>query len=127
MKRPTVWIIKEQSVRSSTGSEAMDYSPAMAYGEIEFITHQDMPLYPRSSVQMNWDLDVAVFVRQYDPLTDFIITTGSPTAIFAVGHQLGLAGKAPRYLVWRREENRYRVLDNSLPDTSTITPESIGK
>ena len=127
MKRPTVWIIKEQSVRSSTGSEVMDYSPAMAYGEIEFITHQDMPLYPRSSVLMNWDLDVAAFVRQYEPLTDFIITTGQPTAIFAVGHQLGLAGKSPRYLVWRREENRYRVLDNSLPDTSTITLESIGK
>ncbi|CAB5228647.1 hypothetical protein UFOVP1544_12 [uncultured Caudovirales phage] len=127
MKRPVVWIVKEQSVRNSTGSEAMDYSPAMAYGEIQFITQNDMPLYPRSSIQMNWDLDVASFVRNYDPVTDFIITTGQPTAIFAVGHQLGLAGKTPRYLVWRREENRYRVLDNSLPEASSITLESIGK
>jgi len=127
MKNPVVWIVKEQSVRNSTGSEAMDYSPAMAYGEIQFITQNDMPLYPRSSIQMNWDLDVSAFVRQYDPAADFIITTGQPTAIFAVGHQLGLAGKTPRYLVWRREENRYRVLDNSLPEASSITLESIGK
>ena len=118
MKRPVVWIVKEQSVRNSTGSEAMDYSPAMAYGEIQFITHNDMPLYPRSSIQMNWDLDVASFVQNYDPMTDFIITTGQPTAIFAVGYQLGLAEKTPRYLVWRREENRYRVLDNSPAETA---------
>lgn len=127
MKSPTVWVIKEQSVRNSTGSEAMDYSPAMTYGEIQFITSHDMPLHPRSSTQLNWDLDVASFVRNYDPATDFIVTTGQPTAIFAVGHRLGAAGKAPRYLVWRREENRYRVLDNSLPEASSVTLESIGK
>lgn len=118
MKQPVVWIVKEQSVRSSTGSEAMDYSPAMAYGDIQFITHSDIPLYPRSSAQTIWDADVASFTQKYDPTTDFIITTGQPTAIFAVGHQLGAAGKTPRYLVWRREENRYRVLDNSIPEVA---------
>ena len=120
MKKPVVWVIKEQSVRSSTGSEAMDYSPAMNYGDIQFITRTDMPLHPRSSVRMVWDLDVASFVQAYDPATDFIITTGQPTAIFAVGFQLGVAGKTPRYLVWRREENRYRVLDIFPVDPQTL-------
>ena len=111
MIKPTVWVIKEQVTRNATGAAAMDYSPAMAYGDIKFITRTDMPIHPGSSVQMTWDIDVQKFVVEYDPTRDFIITTGQPTAIFAVGHALGLTGKNPRYLVWRREENRYRVLD----------------
>lgn len=110
MKKPTVWVIKEQAVQGN----AMDYSPAMVYGEIAFVTRSDIPLHPRSSVQLTWDLDVSKFVTEYDEKTDFIVATGQPTAIFAVGHALGLAGKSPRYLVWRREDNRYRVLDLSV-------------
>ncbi len=111
MQKPIVFIIKEQMLRDPTGSNPMDYSPAMAYGDIEFITRSDMPLHPHSTVRMSWDDDVARFVEAYEPSRDFIITTGQPTAIFAVGHALGMAGKLPRFLVWRREENRYRVLD----------------
>lgn len=111
MKKPMVYVIKEQSVRDSTGSNAMNYSPAMSYGDIQFITHSDMPLYPNSAIQANWTLDVAKFVEEFNPEMDYIIATGQPTAICAVGHALGMARKTPRYLVWRREENRYRVLD----------------
>jgi len=107
----TVWIVKEQSVRDAAGSNAMDYSPAMTFGELRFITRTDMPFHPGSSVQEKWREDVAEFVGKYDPGIDYVITTGQPTAIFAVGHALGLAEKSPRFLVWRREENRYRVLD----------------
>lgn len=111
MKTPTVWVVKEQTILGPNGAKVMNLAPAMAYGEIEFITRTDMPLYPRSSVQLTWDNDVQDFVSKYDERTDFIIATGQPTAIFAVGHALGRVGKAPRYLVWKREENRYRVLD----------------
>ena len=113
--RPTVFIIKEQVRRTDTGNEPMDYSPAMYYGDIEFVTKTDMPSYPNSSVQMSWNLDVGRFVEKYDPTCDLIITTGQPAAIFAVGHALGLAGKSPRFLMWRREENRYRVLEYTSP------------
>lgn len=111
--RPIVFVVKEQMIRDGTGSNAMDFSPAMMYGDIEFITHSDMPLYPRSSVQLAWDCDVSKFVAAYDPTKDFIITTGQPIAIFNVGFALGLANKTPRFLVWRREESRYRVLDTA--------------
>ena len=114
-KKPVVWCVKEQMRRSEMGSDAMDYSPAMVYGDIEFITKADMPLHPRSAVQLTWDADVAFFVSEYNPDKDYIITTGQPIAIFSVGHALGLAGKTPRFLVWRREENRYRVLEISNP------------
>jgi hypothetical protein len=110
--RPKVFVIKEQVRRTEIGNEPMDYSPAMMYGDIEFITKTDMPSYPNSSVQMNWDIDVARFVEAYDPSCDLIITTGQPTAIFAVGHALGLVKKSPRFLVWRRDENQYRVLNH---------------
>ncbi len=113
--RPTVFIIKEQARRTDTGNEPMDYSPAMAYGDIEFITKTDMPSYPNSSIQLAWERDVERFVDRYDPDRDMIITTGQPTAIFAVGHALGLVGKSPRFLVWRREQNQYRVLDYTPP------------
>lgn len=109
--KPIVWVIKEQLIRDATGSSAMNYEPAMAFGDIKFITHTDMPLYPSSQVQLNWNRDVATFISMYNPETDYIITTGQPTAIFTVGYLLGLAGKTPRFLVWKREDNQYRVLD----------------
>jgi len=108
--KPKVWIVKEQVVRNAIGHNAMDYTPAMRHGDLEFITRSDMPMHKNSSVLANWVTDVANFVDKYDESKDFIITTGQPTAIFAIGHALGKAGKSPRYLVWRREDNDYCVL-----------------
>ncbi len=110
-KTPTVWIIKEQMVRGEIHPIPMDYSAAMEYGDLEFITRHDMPMYPKSSVQEQWNRDVANFSIKYNPETDFVVTTGQPMAIFAVGWVLGSMGKSPRFLVWRREENRYRVVE----------------
>ncbi len=112
--RPIVWVIKEQMVRDNAGSNPMDFSPAMVYGDLEFITRSDMPTHPHSGIRMNWDEDVARFIKNYDPDKDFIITTGQPVAIFMVGYALGCSGKIPRFLMWRREENRYRVFNASI-------------
>ena len=105
-----VWIVKEQVIRGEAGPALMDYSPALEFGDLEFITTHDMPMYQKSTVQENWNADVTRFARAYDPDSDYIVTTGQPTAIFMVGWVLGMAQKAPRFLVWRREENRYRPL-----------------
>lgn len=106
-----VWVIKEQVIRGDTGPTVMDYSAAMEFGELEFITTHDMPLYGKSAVQDSWNKDVHLFVREYDQLNDYVVTTGQPTAIFSVGWALGAAHKIPRFLVWRREEGRYRVVN----------------
>lgn len=111
MSRPKVYIIKEQVVRGAAGPIVVDYSPAMEYGDIEFITQTDMPLYAGSSVQHVWNEDVRRFLKAYDSQRDYIITTGQPAAIFCVGWALAHTGKHPRFLIWRREENRYRPLD----------------
>lgn len=106
-----VYIIKEQVIRGDTGPIVMDYSAAMEFGDLEFVTTHDMPLYNKSSVQEMWNQDVARFVEAYDDRTDYVVTTGQPIAIFAIGWALGAAQKTPRFLVWRREEGRYRVVN----------------
>jgi len=112
MKKPTVFIVKEQMTRNAIGSTPIDYGPAMEYGDIEFITEFDLPSYGcRSSVFRNWAEDVAKFVDKYDPATDFIVVTGQPSAIFAVGYVLGTVKKEPRFLIWKREENKYRPMN----------------
>lgn len=118
-KRPIVWVVKEQMVRNEVGSVPMDYSHAQDYGDLQFITLHDVPMYTgRSSTQEVWNEGVIKFVQEYDPNTDFIITTGQPIAIFMVGWILGVLGnKGPNFLVWRREEGRYRPVR---PDTSSI-------
>lgn len=111
MKTPTVWACKEQVVRSHDGAVAMDYSPAESYGKLRFITRTDLPFHADSTIRNVWADDVQSFVEQYDPEVDYIITTGQPAAIFAMGWALGRVNKTPRFLVWRREDNHYRVLN----------------
>lgn len=106
----TVYVVKEQMVRTEAGPAPMDLTPAYEYGNIEFITKTDLPLYCNGNVMVQWAADVARFVTKYNPSTDFIVTTGQPAAIMAIGYLLGRAGKIPRFLVWRREEQRYRVV-----------------
>lgn len=118
MPKPTVWVVKEQMMRGDLGSVAMDYSPAMKFGDIEFITHHDLPLHPHSSVRNSWALDVLEFVNKYDPHRDYLVATGQPMAILMVGYYLGMAGKAPQFLVWRPAENLYRVV--GFGNTGTI-------
>jgi len=106
----TVYVVKEQMIRTDSGPAPMDLAPAYEYGDIEFITKTDLPMYQNGSVMVNWAIDVARFVGKYNPSIDFIVPTGQPAAIMAIGYLLGRAGKVPRFLVWRREEQRYRVI-----------------
>lgn len=107
----TVWICKHQALRRNTGLTPMDFSPAEAYGKIRFITKGDMPGNNLSHMRPVWAREVMEFMAEYNPLTDFIVATGQPSSIFAIGHALGIAGKTPRFLVWSHEDNHYRILD----------------
>lgn len=115
MNKPTVWVVKEQMMRGDLGSIAMDYSPAMKFGDLEFITPCDLPLHPGSTIRAVWEQEVDRFVRQYNVSEDYVIATGQPMAIFMVGHWLGRVQKLPRFLVWRPQENDYRVVDFTIP------------
>ena len=116
MTKAIVWVIKEQMLRGNdTGPAPMNFMPAMEWGDLMFVTKHDMPLYGRGTVQEQWNKDVASFVEQYNPMRDFVICTGQPMAICAVGFALGRADKVPRFLVWRREDNRYKAVNFEPP------------
>jgi hypothetical protein len=109
-KNSLVWIIKEQMIRNGMTSAPMDYSSAMQYGDLEFVTQWDIPMHGKGQLLENWKADVNRFVVEFNPAIDFVIPTGQPLAILSIGYLLGCHGKFPRFLVWRREENRYQVL-----------------
>lgn len=108
-KRPTVWVLKEQVIRDSTGSRPMDYTPAYEYGDIRFITEFDPSTHEGSSIDREWRRHVAKFVDEFDPQRDSLILTGSPLAIARFGRIIGeTAPLIPvRVLVWKRDQNRY--------------------
>ena len=74
--RPKVYIIKEQMIRGETGPVVVDYSAATEFGDIEFITRFDMPMYGKSAVQEVWNADALDFAQGYDERQDYIVTTG---------------------------------------------------
>lgn len=107
MSRPSVWVIKEQVRRQDVGSVPIDYTPAMKYGDVQFITEFDLPTHPSSTVAKRWHEAVRNFLHKYDESADWIILTGAPLSIFMVGALIGAANVAPRILVWRREQGAY--------------------
>ena len=115
MHRPKVWVVKEQVRTAEVGVRAMDYTPAMEYGDVHFITEFDIPLHPNSTVTGEWVKAVQKFFKEYDASQDYIILTGHTLSIFMIGMILGATRTSPyppKILVWRREQQRY-VLFNS--------------
>lgn len=111
-KRPTVWVLKEQVTRGSTGPVPMDYSPAYKYGDIQFITDFDIPLTRApSTLAMKWAEQAARFWNRVDLDNDYLILTGAPLSMFILGVLCSLRGAPPRILVWRREQGAYVVFD----------------
>lgn len=112
MRKPVVWIIKEQMRRDAqANSVPMDYSPAHKFGELRFITEFDLPTVRGSTIAQQWYKRVVEFVREYNSTMDSIILTGSPLAMFMIGCIFSAANKAPRILVWRREVGEYVPYD----------------
>lgn len=108
-QQPMVWVLKEQVRRTALGHEAMDYSGAMQFGELKFVTEIDPPLHGKGSLTDLWLKQVLEFCDKYDEARDYIVATGQPTAIFMIAHTLAQYMKTPRFLVWKRETNTYVV------------------
>lgn len=116
-RKPIVWVMKEQVRRGATGPEPMDYTPAMKYGEVRFITDFDLPLHQGGSLVGSWWNAVHDFIEEFDPTIDFLVPTGQPLAMVLIGAAIGNAYTGNlQFLVWRREDNKY------VPYTSAETP-----
>ena len=115
MGQPKVWVIKEQSRRRDVGSAVMDYTPAMEFGELRFITEFDLPLHPRSTIAAEWAKNVNKFMTDFDPSVDSIILTGHTLSIFLIGMIMSIAhpGAPPKVLIWKGDQGRYILFDSA--------------
>lgn len=115
MRAPKVWVVKEQVRSSDHGPRVMDYTPAMEFGELQFITDLDIPMHPASTVTAEWTKAVKKFFNEYQAQTDYIVLTGHTLSIFLIGVIFGasrISGYSPKILVWRRDQGRYIVFDS---------------
>jgi hypothetical protein len=113
--RPTVWVLKEQVKSGPNGVASFDYTPAYKYGDIRFMTDFDLPVHAGSSLARAWHLAVDSCLGEMDDEKDFLILTGAPLAIYALGQKIAAAQMRPKLLVWRREQNAYAVFEATFP------------
>lgn len=113
MTRPTVWVVKNHVMKSTGGSRPMDYSAAEAYGDIKFITDQEVPInrkWASAECMAKIQQDFEAFCRELKP-SDFLILTGSPYLFYLLAAALAEYGHLfPNLLAWRREDSEYVAL-----------------
>lgn len=121
---PKVWVIKEQVRSSANGPVPLDYSAALRYGDIEFITRTDFSMIENTAVNKVVAEDIGRFIERFDNFRDYVLLTGSPLMLFALGFILNACASEVKLLVWRREEQDYRVfkIDDTFLADRGVTP-----
>ena len=99
--RPRVYVVEQQP---------FDYAPASAYGEPIFMDVQK--LAPEATGAGNgWNTKILQQIRrelsQYVPGHDYIVPTGAPTKLLAVGAVLKEKGPSHNVLGWDGRTQRY--------------------
>lgn len=107
MPKPTVWILKEQTVTRQNGPVVFDYTGVLEYGDIEFVTNLDYPPSPSETVKEEWVRQMKAFMAKYNPETDWIVPTGSPLSLFVAGAIVSSLDKPVKLLVWQQRAQRY--------------------
>lgn len=97
---PKVWVIQEGN---------NDYAPAEKYGEVRFITRADLRSVAASSVNEQAVADVAKFLEEYRPETDYIVPVGNPMMIIYVSMLVHKMSPEHRYLKWDGRQADYVV------------------
>lgn len=75
-----VWVVQEGP---------HDYTPAIKYGDVEFITGLEYSPFENSKANMLVDNDIEKFVSSYIPGKDYIVCAGSPITIARLFMTLG--------------------------------------
>ena len=108
---PKVFISQENST--------IDYSEAIKFGDIEFVTDLEFSLVDASLKNVRIFERLDYLKSAFNPEEDFLVMTGSPVTFGLCFHQLALKSvdlQVPlRILVWDRRSREYRVVTLS-PD-----------
>jgi hypothetical protein len=92
-----VWVLQE--------NRHNDYAPAQEWGEVEFITKNDLTPFNKSASTINFMYDLGIFLSKYVPGVDFIIPTGNPIAMIKMGMELPVGEH--KFLKWDQRRNTY--------------------
>jgi hypothetical protein len=105
---PRIWVTQEK---------AADFSPAEQFGEVQFLTSDDLNNMPSSLHnekvlgQIKHKLET-----QYMPEVDYLIIIGSPYVAAAVFMLLGTMGvRRVKLLRWSNQSGHYLPMEVKLP------------
>ncbi len=102
-----VWVTQEQS--------KLNYLPAEKYGEVRFITRDEFSPVAASLGNTHLMTQIMDSVEKFDPETDYIVFSGSPTVAAAVFAHIGKFGHSVfRVLRWSNRDMSYAPITINL-------------
>lgn len=105
-----------------TQETSHDFTAAEEYGEVEFITKDELNNVKNSLVNVGIAVEVNHKLKQFNELEDWIVITGSPYVSALVFMALGNKGiKSVKCLRWDNRDNVYRPIQLDL----TLTRKAI--
>ncbi|AXH72332.1 MAG: hypothetical protein [Caudoviricetes sp.] len=103
MKKPKVFVTRE--------NPDFNYSPAEAFGEVVFLTDREFTGNPNSLTDQTILRVMDERLAEFDPLTDYIVLTGSPITIAYAGHKVLARNRPVQFLRWdNRAAHYHRVV-----------------
>lgn len=105
---PRVWVTHEKNA---------NFTPAEKFGEIKFLTAQDLNNMPNSLHNEKLLERIAHKLKtEYDPDEDYFIIIGSPYVTAAVFMLLGAMGvRRVKVLRWNNQHDYYLPIEIKLP------------
>lgn len=105
---PVVYILRESFIRY--GAEAqrpLDYTPALDFGQIEFVTNSEPSVSPGSRFNEDLVSDLRTFAAKYRPEIDYIVPSGATTMVLLAGMLLGQRHRRVQVLHWHNARRAY--------------------
>lgn len=99
---PTVWIAQEQ--------RQFDYSPAEKFGEVKFMSMHEYSKLSSGGRNDQLLAELRKAAAEFNPDTDYLVLTGSPTLMGVVAHMVLSQHPTIRTLVWNNQTREYRPL-----------------
>lgn len=104
-----------------TQETSFDFTPAEAYGEVEFLTHRDLNSIKSSPGNVHTLREINHKLKAVDFDIDYFVLTGSPYIMASVFLLIGNRGiKKVKILRWDNRDHKYTPMEIDLPVTVTL-------
>lgn len=99
MKKPRVFVARE--------NPDFNYAPAETFGEVVFLTDREYTGNPNSLSDQNTLRAMDEKLANFDPLSDYMVLTGSPITIGYAGYKILSLNRPVQFLRWDNRAARY--------------------